>query len=160
VCEYCGCQQIAAIAELTREHDAVVRLTGRATRCLDDADPTAAAQACRDILDVLAVHTVVEEQGLFPALVAEFPHQVEGLLRQHRDIEQVLHEAVDGLPTDAGWPRRARQALYTLREHILAEQDGVFPAALARLDAADWDRIDEVRRQAEQVRAGEQIRAG
>jgi hypothetical protein len=27
VCEYCGCQQIAAIDELTREHDAVVAAT-------------------------------------------------------------------------------------------------------------------------------------
>jgi hypothetical protein len=24
VCEYCGCRQIAAIADLTREHDALV----------------------------------------------------------------------------------------------------------------------------------------
>ena len=27
MCEYCGCQQIAAIDELTREHDAVVVAT-------------------------------------------------------------------------------------------------------------------------------------
>ena len=32
-----------------------------------------------------------------------------------------------------------------LREHILTEQDGVFPAALSRLDPADWDRVDKAR---------------
>ena len=31
------------------------------------------------------------------------------------------------------------------REHILAEQDGLFPAALATLRAEDWERIDTLR---------------
>ena len=36
-------------------------------------------------------------------------------------------------------------ALWVLREHILKEQDGVFPAALAELDPAQWDEVDAVR---------------
>lgn len=32
-----------------------------------------------------------------------------------------------------------------LREHILAEQNGVFPAALSHLDADDWDVIEHLR---------------
>jgi hemerythrin-like domain-containing protein len=32
-----------------------------------------------------------------------------------------------------------------LREHILKEQDGVFPAALAALSPEEWDAVDAVR---------------
>jgi hypothetical protein len=34
-----------------------------------------------------------------------------------------------------------------LREHILKEQDGVFPAALVALDPDQWERIEAVRAQ-------------
>jgi len=34
-----------------------------------------------------------------------------------------------------------------LREHILKEQDGVFPAALGALDADQWERIEGLRAQ-------------
>jgi hypothetical protein len=33
------------------------------------------------------------------------------------------------------------------REHILKEQDGVFPAALAALGPEQWERIESVRAQ-------------
>jgi hemerythrin-like domain-containing protein len=36
-------------------------------------------------------------------------------------------------------------ALGLLREHILAEQDGVFPAALSRLGTDDWEAVQAVR---------------
>ena len=39
------------------------------------------------------------------------------------------------------------RALFLLREHILKEQDGLFPAALAALDSDQWERIEAVRAQ-------------
>jgi hypothetical protein len=36
MCEYCGCQQIATIAEMTCEHDAAVALVGRIKAALPD----------------------------------------------------------------------------------------------------------------------------
>jgi hypothetical protein len=38
-----------------------------------------------------------------------------------------------------------------LRQHILKEQDGVFPAALANLATSDWETIEKVRAQAGSV---------
>lgn len=35
-----------------------------------------------------------------------------------------------------------------LREHILKEQDGVFPAALATLGTEEWEAVDKVRAEA------------
>jgi hypothetical protein len=35
-----------------------------------------------------------------------------------------------------------------LRQHILKEQDGVFPAALANLATSDWEAVEKLRAQA------------
>ena len=147
MCEYCGCQQIDVINELTREHDAVVALIGQVQGALAGQRLQDAALSCRQISSILAPHTVVEEQGLFPEMVDEFPDHIEALRSEHREIEKVLDEAAGGLPDDPTWPDRLPGVLFLLREHILKEQDGVFPAALAALDADQWERIEAVRAQ-------------
>ena len=147
MCEYCGCQQIATIAELTREHDEVVALVGQIQSALPGQHREDVAKSCQQILDILAPHTVVEEEGLFPEMTAEFPDHIEVLRSEHREIEKVLGEASDGFPDDPTWPDRLVAVLHLLREHILKEQDGVFPAALAALDADQWERIEAARAQ-------------
>jgi len=147
MCEYCGCQQIAVIDELTREHDAVVALISQVQSSLAGQRLEDAAQCCAQISCLLGPHTVVEEQGLFPEMAGDFPDHIEVLRSEHREIERVLGEATDGPPDDPTWPDRLLGTLFLLREHILKEQDGVFPAALAALDADQWERIEAVRAQ-------------
>lgn len=141
MCEYCGCQDVPAIAELTAEHDDIVAQMAKVTEALDRGDAEGASQVCKQMLTVLGPHTTVEEQGLFPAMRGEFAEQVEALQAEHRAIEAVLAEP----PTNPDWPARLTAALHQLREHILKEQDGVFPASLAILAPEDWDHLDEVR---------------
>lgn len=145
MCEYCGCQQIATIAELYREHDDVVAIIAQIRNALAGQRLDDVAESCRQILAVLAPHTVVEEEGLFPELSQEFPDHIEALRSEHREIEKVLGEATDGVPEDPTWPDRLVGVLFLLREHILKEQDGVFPAAMVALDAEQWERIEAVR---------------
>lgn len=147
MCEYCGCQQIATIAELTSEHDAVVTLVGRIKASLPSQRRDDVAQSCQQILAILAPHTVVEEDGLFPEMTDDFPDHIEALRSEHREIEAVLGEAADGFPDDPTWPDRLVAVLHLLREHILKEQDGVFPAAVIALDADQWERVEAVRAQ-------------
>ncbi|HVV22602.1 MAG TPA: hemerythrin domain-containing protein [Pseudonocardiaceae bacterium] len=153
MCEYCGCQSIGAIDELTREHEAVVNLIGDVRTATAHNDVAAIARTARRIATILGPHTQVEELGLFPALTDEFPDHIAALRLQHRQIEAVLHEAAEHTPTDPAWPRRLHDTLEMLREHILAEQDGVFPAALAGLNPSDWDAVDAAR-----ARAGSALR--
>jgi hemerythrin-like domain-containing protein len=145
MCEYCGCQALPAIEELTREHDEVVTLIGDARAAHATGDVAGMAAAARRIAAVLGPHTEVEEHGLFPPLAAEFPDHIADLTAQHRHIEAVLGEAAEGTPTDPEWPARTMAVLRELRDHILAEQDGVFPAALSTLDIEDWEAIDAIR---------------
>lgn len=145
MCEYCGCRALTVIADLTAEHDRVVELIGRARTAHRSGDLSALAGIARNIRAVLGPHTAVEEQGLFPPLAAEFGGHVHALIAEHRHIETVLAEAAGGTPTDPAWPARLLATLHTLREHILAEQDGAFPAALSVLEPADWDAAAAVR---------------
>ena len=58
----------------------------------------------------------------------------------------LLAECADDVtPSDPSWPDRLMAAMAVLREHILKEQDGVFPAALANLNPDDWDAVDTIR---------------
>jgi hemerythrin-like domain-containing protein len=145
MCEYCGCQALATIDELTQEHDLVVDLIGEVRAAIADADPARMADLARQIARVLGPHTEVEEHGLFPVLAADFPDHIGTLRAEHRRVEAVLGEARSGTPADPAWPARLAAAIRILREHIIKEQDGVFPAALASLGAADWEAAEAVR---------------
>lgn len=144
MCEYCGCQSVASIDLLTREHDAVVALIAPTRAAATVGDVAAAAVLARRIATVLGPHTTVEEDALFPALVDDFPEHVEVLRTEHVRIDAVLAEAADGVP-ERSWCGRLIAALEELREHILKEQDGLFPAALGALSPAQWQQLDELR---------------
>jgi hemerythrin-like domain-containing protein len=139
---------VAAIGELTREHDAVVALVSRVREARRDADVPRMAGLARRIARVLGPHTQVEELGLFPAMAVEFPGHIAALEAEHRTIEAVLDEAADTVPADPAWPERLMDVLALLREHILKEQDGVFPAALATLSTEQWEAVEAARSRA------------
>jgi hypothetical protein len=85
---------------------------------------------------VLGPHTEVEEHGLFPLLADDFPDHVAALEAEHRRAETVLAAASARTPADPDWPYQLMETLDVLRDHILYEQDGVFPAALTTLSGA------------------------
>ncbi len=145
MCEYCGCQALASIDQLSREHETVVNLIGQVRDAHRDGDTARMAQVARRIAAVLGPHTQVEEHGLFPALADDFPDQIAVLEDEHRQVEAVLEEAAAGTPADPTWPERLIDMLHQLRDHILKEQDGVFPAALAYLSTEQWESVEEVR---------------
>jgi hemerythrin-like domain-containing protein len=145
VCEYCGCQDIAAIAELTREHDAVVAEIAHVRVAVREGDVDGAAVVARRISAILRPHTAVEEHGLFPHLAHDFPDHIAVLQREHSEIETVLAEAASPTPPGLGWLPRLLEAMERLRDHILKEQDGLFPASLSVLDEAGWASVDAAR---------------
>ena len=144
MCEYCGCQQNSVIAELTAEHDRLRDLGRSLNDAVNSADIAAASRLAERMHAVLGPHTEVEESALFPALATDFPDQIAQLVADHRDIDAVLVELVSG-QLQPGWRLRTQLALAHLFDHILKEQDGVFPAGLATLTTVDWDRLSAAR---------------
>lgn len=146
MCEYCGCQVIPAIERLTTEHDRALDHARDVETAARGQDANAARVAAAALADLLAPHLAVEEQALFPAIVADYPEHVRDLLDEHDLIEQSLDD-MSCPQLEPGWDRRLLHAMELLRGHIRKEQDGVFPAALAILGPDDWDRLDQVREQ-------------
>src|SRR5918911_4203288 len=95
MCEYCGCQSVRAVELLTSEHDAVVNLIGEVQRALATGHLDEAAEGTRSIGAILAPHTRVEEDALFPPMADDFPDHVEALRAEHTQIEGVLAESAD-----------------------------------------------------------------
>lgn len=146
MCEYCGCQSLPAIAQLTAEHDQVLDLVFQVRAADKRGNIEEMIELCRKLVVVLGPHTLVEERGLFPAMTADFPDQIATLEDEHRRIELVLDEA-RGVTArvDPAWPARLIDVLSLLSRHIFKEQDGVFPAALSTLSNAQWDRVGDER---------------
>jgi hemerythrin-like domain-containing protein len=150
MCEYCGCQSLDVIAELTQEHD-LLRVLGR--ELVAAVDAASAARVATQMLAVLSPHTATEEGGLFPALAQDFPDQIDNLFDDHRRIEANLAQLCRG--ADPMWNTVATRVVGELFDHILKEQDGVFPAALSTLTPVQWDGVAAARTRS----AGEPARA-
>ena len=148
MCEYCGCQALVPIDELTREHELVLSLICQVRPARAGGDLPRMADLAQRIAAVLGPHTQVEEQGLFPALASEFPDQIAALEDEHQRIEAVLTEAAAGLAGGSGVARQAgRDAGRTTRAHLQGAGRG-FPAALASLRTEDWEAVEAARARA------------
>lgn len=145
MCEYCGCQAIRSVDELTREHDAALVDIRAGRQAAAAADRHAAAQAALRLLELLGPHTAIEEQALFPAMAREHPDHVRGLTDEHAVVHAALAATALGGPPGTPWQETFLHALDVLREHILKEQDGLFPAALTSLGPGDWEAVEQVR---------------
>lgn len=147
MCEYCGCQDVPAIAALTAEHDRLRELGRDLRRAADVDEFSAAGAAAVAMRSVLGPHTAVEEHGLFPLLATEFPDAMAALIDEHQAVDAILAALADSAPAPPDWQRLAREVVAQLFEHILREQDGVFPAAFAILTADDCETLDAIREQ-------------
>jgi hypothetical protein len=145
VCEYCGCQDIPAIATLTAEHEAIREVARVAQQAATTGDHQAAVAASTRLRELLDPHSRIEELGLFPAMAGEFGEHTARLTAEHRALEAELATLINSPTPTAGWEQHLTTALSELFEHILREQDGLFPATLSVMTPEQWDVLAEVR---------------
>lgn len=155
MCEYCGCQSLRSIEQLTAEHDAVRALLREASEAARARDLPRAQDVVRQVETILELHTIVEERGLFPAMARDFADHVARLEIEHLQVATGFATVTAESPP-ADWPDRLEITVRLLIEHIFREQDGLFPAALATLEPEEWDTVDRVRTSAvEPVKSAE-----
>jgi hemerythrin-like domain-containing protein len=140
MCDHCGCRSYPPIAELTAEHEEILRL---AWELVEAARLGMAPEAStrRDLLALLDLHATKEETGLFPALVATgglSPDNVADLEAEHRELHRQLAAA-----------RLDRRDFYALAAHIEEEEMELFPAAMLGFDQEEWSSTRDAHRAAE-----------
>lgn len=145
MCDHCGCRELTTVAALMAEHDRLRELGEFIRRDLARGDAAAARSWLGELLAVLGPHVVTEEGGLFPLLgreeaLAEHVRVLEG---EHAGLYDAVDD-LDALPRESvhGWRDGVLAILRALDEHMYKEDFGLFPAALATLDGADWDAVD------------------
>jgi iron-sulfur cluster repair protein YtfE (RIC family) len=144
MCDHCGCRALTPIARLMDEHDRLRELSEHTLRHLAVGDDAGARTHLAELLAVLGPHVAEEEGQLFPMLARseELAAHVGVLEGEHA----ALYDDVDDLDEAAAaqWRDGVRKVLHDLSEHMYKEDFGLFPAALATLDGADWDAMDAV----------------
>lgn len=142
MCDHCGCRDLTPVARLMDEHDRLRTLSEHIRRHLADGDEAAARDHFQELLVVLAPHVAKEEGALFPMLRGddEFAGHVAVLEGEHAGFYDDVDD-LDGAQLPA-WREGVLRVLHDLAEHMYKEDFGLFPAALAALDGADWDAVD------------------
>lgn len=146
MCDYCGCRSVAAIDQLSEEHEQVLALVyflrGHAQR--GELQP--ARTVADDLAVLLEVHTEKEEHGLFSELRTSWgaDQRLDELTSEHQEIHDLVLAVMQG---QSGWETAALRLTKALSEHILAEETDLFPYAMYELGSAAWSRIDAIHQQ-------------
>jgi hemerythrin-like domain-containing protein len=137
MCDHCGCRSFPPIAELTADHEVILRLAwvlAEAARRGTVPDPSIR----RDLVELLDSHVAKEETGLYPVLLSTggaSAEQVAGLEEEHREIGRCLAGAVFD-----------RRDYYALAAHIEDEEMELFPAAMLGFDEEEWEATSDAHR--------------
>ena len=148
MCDHCGCRDLTPVAALMGEHDRLRELTGLIRSDLAAGHDAAARALLEEMLDVLGPHVAKEEGALFPMLRREgsLTDHVQVLEDEHAGLYDAVDE-LDDVEAAARWRDDVLAVLHDLDEHMYKEDFGLFPAALATLDGADWDAMDRWERE-------------
>jgi hypothetical protein len=145
MCDYCGCHNIPTLAQLIAEHDEIRAAARKARRAAQEGEFDAARRGVKRLLALLELHTEIEEHGLFPPMSREFPDHISSLETDHRWISEALQKLAAAPAAYDGWDLQLTRTAGALFEHLLREQDGLFPASLAVLAPKEWDELDATR---------------
>lgn len=132
MCDHCGCRAFPPIAELTAEHEEILRVAwdiAEHHRLHGATDP----QARDALLAMLEVHVEAEESALYPLLVAGGdldPDRSVALEVEHADLKAALIAGTFD-----------RRTYYELAAHIEQEEMELFPAAMFGFDDEAWELL-------------------
>jgi hemerythrin-like domain-containing protein len=137
VCDHCNCRDYPPIAELSGEHEEILRLAAG----LADATRRGAAvdiAAAGRLVEILRLHSAKEEAGLYPLLIAEMDDAPDAFDHLEAEHVEVLASIASGTFDHL--------ALYALQRHVEEEEEVLFSGALFHFDGATWDDLETAHR--------------
>ncbi|SDB98591.1 Hemerythrin HHE cation binding domain-containing protein [Raineyella antarctica] len=141
MCNYCGCQEQTLIRDYYAEHNGSRDLADRARRQMDEGRYDEAREHVTLLLAELEGHWAGEEGGLFAVMVDRYPDDfadyIRPLVEEHRALATFLRE-LD--VTDAEHRAAFAAQVLELHEHMMREEDSLFPASVVTFDGEDWTR--------------------
>ena len=133
MCDHCGCRAFPPIADLSAEHETILRLAWQIAEAMRDG--VAMPEATRDeLLVLLDRHIRTEEEAFYPLLVDHGDLDAAAAELLEAEHDDVIGALVDG--------RFDRRAYYALGAHIEQEEMELFPAAMFGFDDVDWARLE------------------
>lgn len=141
MCNYCGCQDMTLIRDYYAEHNSSRDLADAARRAMDAGAYDTAREEIARLAAELESHWQGEEGGLFAVMVERYPDDfadyIAPLVAEHRALAEFLR----GLDiTDAVHRKAFADQVLELHEHMLREEDSLFPASVVTFDGEDWTR--------------------
>jgi hemerythrin-like domain-containing protein len=127
------------IEGLSEDHERLLALARKVRRGIEASDRPAARACLEDLLQLLRVHSDVEEASLYPALrdTGELDEYVDALLADHDSVwETAAH--LD----EATWDNDVLTLLNDIRSHISREEYDLFPATLLAVSPSAWDDVE------------------
>jgi len=98
------------------------------------------------VLHVLHHHHTVEDELVWPALVARAPeqaHLLQDLEDQHAQIDPLIQAAGDVRVPLAGRADALRALHVALNDHLDQEERDAVPLIIAHLTRSEWERVEE-----------------
>ena len=143
MCEYCGCRQIAPLAELMDEHMALLDVASDVEIAIRHRDHERAVAQLQRLNDLLDRHVRRDEDGEFTALRAtgDFVDEVSELEKEHQEFHAEI-AALD--PAEPDFSDKVSAIFRHLSDHIDKEDLGIFPVSVVTLGASGWDTVTSV----------------
>jgi hemerythrin-like domain-containing protein len=139
MCDYCGCRAMPVIERLSDDHERLLSLAQQVGRGIEAGDRPAARARLEHLLQLLRVHSDVEEASLYPALrdTGGLDEYVDALLADHDSVWQTAAHL-----DEATWDNDVLTLLNEIRCHISREEYDLFPATLLAISPSAWDDVE------------------
>jgi hemerythrin-like domain-containing protein len=119
-----------AITLLTADHSEARQLFDRFDElCAADADADSRQSLIENLCAVLTAHTMIEEELFYPAArnSIENPRLLDEAAREDVHAKELIAQLVDASASDALFNTRVRLLRDAIEQHVVQEEDRVFP---------------------------------
>lgn len=143
-----------AIELLVKDHNEIRRLFDQYQKTADNASPQQKRQLVQKIVELLSVHTYLENTCMYPmtrTLCPSLDSEVLESYQEHHVADVLAAELLEMSPDDERYDAKMTVLMENMLHHLQAEEQEWFPQAR---DCIDPQQLKEMGAQMRKMRAG------